>query len=353
MAFGTGLHPTTRLCLAALESLADRGVLTGGASTAARPACSTSAAAPGSSSIAAGLLGAREVLAVDVDPIAVEAIARERPAQPARARVITAREGSAPSGEGPFDVVLANLIAVAADHARRRAGRGRPARRHAARVGDLREPRGGGRRRRSPAAACASRTRWAEGDWVALELARPADPPRRCATITAEGAAPPRYDRADRCPTCRRCFPLILATHITLAIACSCRACCCRSRSATGSVNAGLRRAADRAGSSGSLLWLQAHGTIVIGAGPRAHRARDDRRPRPADARAAVAARQPRDLRDHRGRRVRDPAADAPPARAPRPASRPTPTARRGGTGPAASATSPTGSRPRSASSRS
>jgi ribosomal protein L11 methyltransferase len=68
MAFGTGLHPTTRLCLASLESLADRGVLAG-----ARVADIGSGS--GILSIAAGLLGAASVLAVAVDPIAVEASA--------------------------------------------------------------------------------------------------------------------------------------------------------------------------------------------------------------------------------------------------------------------------------------
>jgi ribosomal protein L11 methyltransferase len=61
-------------------------------------------------SIAAGLLGARSVLAVDVDPIAVAASAANA-RRNRLGRVVTAREGSAPSGEGPFDVVLANLIA--------------------------------------------------------------------------------------------------------------------------------------------------------------------------------------------------------------------------------------------------
>jgi ribosomal protein L11 methyltransferase len=68
MAFGTGLHPTTRLCLASLESLADRGAIAG-----ARVADIGSGS--GILSIAAGLLGATSILAVDVDPIAVEASA--------------------------------------------------------------------------------------------------------------------------------------------------------------------------------------------------------------------------------------------------------------------------------------
>jgi len=178
MAFGTGLHPTTRLCLAALESLADRGLLGGGASDDGGTPDGGPArvldvgSGSGILSIAAALLGAREVLAVDVDPIAVEATAANA-RRNRLARVIRAREGSAPSGEGPFDVVLANLIAslliTLADGL----------------VEDLR-PGGtllasGVLENREAAVVEAFEVRglvvverWTEGDWVALEVRRPA-----------------------------------------------------------------------------------------------------------------------------------------------------------------------------------
>ena len=176
MAFGTGLHPTTRLCLAALESLADRGLLgrrgaDGGADGGLARVLDVGSGS-GILSIAAARLGARSVLAVDVDPIAVEASAANA-RRNRLSRVIRAREGSAPSGEGPFDVVLANLIAslliTLADGL----------------VADLRP---GGTlivsgifvtREEAVVEAFAARglvvtNRWAEGDWVALELHRPA-----------------------------------------------------------------------------------------------------------------------------------------------------------------------------------
>ncbi len=177
MAFGTGLHPTTRLCLAALESLADRGILSGGG--AASPGGSSGAAkvldvgsGSGILAIAAARLGAGTVLAVDVDPIAVEASAANA-RRNRLARVIRAREGSSPSGEGPFDVVLANLIASLliglVD-------------------GLVEDLRPGGtllasgifeNREADVVAAFESRGlvvagRWTEGDWIALEARRPA-----------------------------------------------------------------------------------------------------------------------------------------------------------------------------------
>ncbi len=172
MAFGTGLHPTTRLCLAALESLADRGVLERGGADGGPSRVLDVGSGSGILSIAAARLGARSVLAVDVDPIAVEA-STANARRNRLSRRIRAREGSAPSGEGPFDVVLANLIAsllvtladgLAADL--RPGGTLVASGIFLSREVDVIE-------------AFAARGldldgRWAEGDWVALELRRPA-----------------------------------------------------------------------------------------------------------------------------------------------------------------------------------
>ena len=108
MAFGTGLHPTTRLCLEALEAVADRGPL----GRALDVGCGS-----GILSIAAVKLGATRALGVDIDPIAIEAThANARHNRVGRR--VRAREGSIPSGDGPFDLVLANLIAgVLIEHA--------------------------------------------------------------------------------------------------------------------------------------------------------------------------------------------------------------------------------------------
>lgn len=103
MAFGTGLHPTTRLCLAALEVVADRGELAD--ARVLDVGCGS-----GILAIAAVKLGAASALGVDTDPIAEEAtLANAR--RNRLVRTVRAREGSLPSGGAAFDVVLANLIA--------------------------------------------------------------------------------------------------------------------------------------------------------------------------------------------------------------------------------------------------
>jgi ribosomal protein L11 methyltransferase len=103
MAFGTGLHPTTRLCLAAVESLADRGILEG--ASVVDVGCGS-----GILAIAALKLGAKSALGVDTDAIAVEAtLANARRNRVARR--LRARLGSLPTHDPPADVILANLIA--------------------------------------------------------------------------------------------------------------------------------------------------------------------------------------------------------------------------------------------------
>ena len=163
MAFGTGLHPTTRLCLQALEERAERGPL----GRALDVGCGS-----GILAIAAVKLGATRVLGVDIDPIAIEATEANARHNRVNKR-IRAREGSVPTDEGPFDLVLANLIAgILAELAVPLADELVPG-------GTLiasgifidREP---DVRTALEAAGLRIVKRWHESDWVALEAAAPA-----------------------------------------------------------------------------------------------------------------------------------------------------------------------------------
>jgi ribosomal protein L11 methyltransferase len=165
MAFGTGLHPTTRLCLAALERVADRGLVTG--ARVLDVGCGS-----GILAIAAARLGAASVLGVDTDPIAVEATAANA-ARNRLARRIAARAGSLPTGESPFDVVLANLIAgVLVALAHELAAEVRPG--GVLVASGIYVDRETEVRDAFAAVGLEVRDRSAEGDWVALEAIRTA-----------------------------------------------------------------------------------------------------------------------------------------------------------------------------------
>ena len=122
-------------------------------------------------SIAAVKLGGTRALGVDIDPIAVEATVANARHNRVGKRV-RAREGSIPSGEGPFDTVLANLIAgvlieVAPDLADELSPGGTL-------IGSGiffdREP---ATRRALEGAGFEIVRRWDETDWVALEAVLP------------------------------------------------------------------------------------------------------------------------------------------------------------------------------------
>jgi ribosomal protein L11 methyltransferase len=171
MAFGTGLHPTTRLCLAALETLADEGLLARGSARGGAARVIDVGCGSGILAIAAGKLGAGELLGVDTDPIAVEATAANARLN-GQARRLRVRRGSIPSGDGPFDLVLANLIAsLLVQLAEPLRDELAPGGRILA-SGIFRDREGDVRAAFEVAGLTVSR-RWAEEDWVAIEAIRP------------------------------------------------------------------------------------------------------------------------------------------------------------------------------------
>ena len=99
MAFGTGLHPTTRMCLQALEEHL-------------RPGASVLDLGTGSGilAIAAAKLGAGSVLALDNDPVAVRA-AQANVESNGVQNTVTIELGSLDKATEKFELLLVNILA--------------------------------------------------------------------------------------------------------------------------------------------------------------------------------------------------------------------------------------------------
>jgi len=98
-AFGTGDHPTTRLCLELMEGvqIAGRRVLDVGCGS-------------GILSVGACLLGAKKVMAIDIDPIAVEVAKENRDLNQVQ---FDAAVGEGLDGlKGDWDVAISNIISA-------------------------------------------------------------------------------------------------------------------------------------------------------------------------------------------------------------------------------------------------
>ncbi len=96
MAFGTGSHPTTRLCLAWLEHNVRSGI------SVLDYGCGS-----GILAIAAAKLGASEVVGVDIDPQAISSSTSNAERNAVSARFCDARHEL----PGEFDLVVANILA--------------------------------------------------------------------------------------------------------------------------------------------------------------------------------------------------------------------------------------------------
>ncbi len=100
MAFGTGLHPTTQMCLSALEDLLRPGMHVLDLGTGS-----------GILAVAAAKLGAAAVLALDTDSVAVTA-ARANVAANHVEPIVRVEAGSLDlAGAGTWDLILVNILA--------------------------------------------------------------------------------------------------------------------------------------------------------------------------------------------------------------------------------------------------
>lgn len=100
-AFGTGDHPTTRMCLELLEKIEVEG------NRVADIGCGS-----GILSVAAAKMGAAQIEAVDIEPVSVD-VARENAAMNGVAfNALVGNGAEALAPKAPFDVVLSNIISA-------------------------------------------------------------------------------------------------------------------------------------------------------------------------------------------------------------------------------------------------
>ncbi len=100
MAFGTGTHHTTNMCMECLEEIIKPGVTVFDVGTGS-----------GILSIAAALLGATQVKAVDIDSVAVR-VAAENVSKNGLGKTVDVRQGDLLHGtEGEADIIIANILA--------------------------------------------------------------------------------------------------------------------------------------------------------------------------------------------------------------------------------------------------
>ena len=105
-AFGSGAHPTTRMCLAEVERLID------GSGPAGRLVVADVGCGSGVLAVAAARLGADRVVAIDIDPEAVR-VTEENAARNAVAGLVSSSPTPvAALGVRTFDLVIANIAAA-------------------------------------------------------------------------------------------------------------------------------------------------------------------------------------------------------------------------------------------------
>ncbi len=100
MAFGTGLHPTTQMCLAAIEKYAAPGLDTLDLGTGS-----------GILAIGAALLGIKSIAAIDNDPLAVKTASENAALNHVQDQITVGLGSLAEAAQHTYDLIIVNILA--------------------------------------------------------------------------------------------------------------------------------------------------------------------------------------------------------------------------------------------------